>query len=164
LSAGAQPRLQKTEPWELIQAFAEAMDRNTLQQADLRNRREIQEMKESGEDRRLERGSQLALDRLSGELKIKEPYQQRAEERSHGYDVDKMNKRRRDHAPELQGVRCGVRATTPIQPHVRHRAGPHVRTTAARGQEGRPARQGRHRQARSATQERDRSSGRDQAG
>lgn len=92
MSAGAQPRLQKTEPWELIQAFAEAMDRNTLQQADLRNRREIQEMKESGEDRRLERGSQLALDRLSGELKLKEPYQQRAEERGHGYDLDKMNK------------------------------------------------------------------------
>jgi hypothetical protein len=32
------------------------------------------------------------MDRLSGELKIKEPYQQRAEERGHGYDLDKMNK------------------------------------------------------------------------
>lgn len=92
MSAGVMPRTSKTEPWELIQAFAEAMDRATMQGKDLQNRREITAMKEAGDDRRMERGSQLAIQRLAEELKLKEPYETSKAEREHGYDISKMEK------------------------------------------------------------------------
>jgi hypothetical protein len=81
---GSMPRLQKTEPWELITAFVQAMDQHTNQQNEMRNRLALQEMKEAGDDRRLEKGHSFGMERLREELGLKSKYEAEGDVRKHG--------------------------------------------------------------------------------
>jgi hypothetical protein len=103
MSAGVMPKLQKQEPWELIQAFVKAQDDATLAAKDAQLRRDLQANSEAAADRRLERQHQLNIDSLKQQLEIKTPYEiaqekrqeeanQRAAERQHGYALESQDR------------------------------------------------------------------------
>jgi len=103
MSAGVMPKLQKQEPWELIQAFVKSMDEATQTDKEAQLRRDMQASSEAAADRRLERAHQLGIDKLKQELEIKTPYEiaqekrqeeanQRAAERQHGYALESQDR------------------------------------------------------------------------
>lgn len=103
MSAGVMPKLQKQEPWELIQAFVKAQDDATLAAKDAQLRRDLQANSEAAADRRLERQHQLNLDSLKQQLEIKTPYEiaqekrqeeanQRSAERQHKFALESQDR------------------------------------------------------------------------
>lgn len=78
MSAGVMPKLSKTEPWELIQAFAEAQNQAAAQEKAIAAQRQMEAMREAGQSQRMERAHALGLDKMAQELSMKEPYEQRA--------------------------------------------------------------------------------------
>lgn len=85
MSAGVMPKLQRQEPWEIIQATAAAADEYSKAVMANNLKRELQDSAEAAANARMERQHVLGLDKTSKELEIKEPYAEKEAARTWGY-------------------------------------------------------------------------------